>query len=153
ARGDLDHPIRLGGHSELGLLADAVDDMAVALQKAQAEMLERERLSREVELAREIQRSLLPPHPVTAGAFDVRGDQRAAAEVGGDYWDVLPLPDGRVGIAIADVAGKGLGGCLVMSMLSALLRALRRSYTTPAAMLVALDAELSQTLRPGVFVT
>jgi serine phosphatase RsbU (regulator of sigma subunit)/anti-sigma regulatory factor (Ser/Thr protein kinase) len=152
-RGDLDTPIRMRGRTELALLGDAVDEMAAALKSAQAEMLERERLAREVELAREIQRSLLPSQVVVAGDFDIRGDQRAAAEVGGDYWDVLPLPDGKVGIAIADVAGKGLAGCLVMSMLSALLRALRESYVSPAAMLAALDAQLSQSLRPGVFVT
>lgn len=152
-RGDFGTPIALRDRTELGLLADAVDEMAVALQRAQAEMLERERLSHEVTLARNMQRSLLPAGPLAAGPFDIRGDQRAAAEVGGDYWDALALPDGRVGIAIADVAGKGLAGCLVMSMLSALLRALRATHATPSAMLAALDERLSESLRPGVFVT
>ena len=152
-RGDFRHPIALRDRSELGVLADAVDEMAVALERAQVELLDRERLAHEVTLAREMQRSLLPAAPTTAGAFDIRGDQRAAAEVGGDYWDVLPLPDGRVGIAIADVSGKGLAGCLVMSMLSALLRALRTTHLSPTAMLVALDERLAESLRPGVFVT
>jgi serine phosphatase RsbU (regulator of sigma subunit)/anti-sigma regulatory factor (Ser/Thr protein kinase) len=152
-RGDLDTPIRLRDRTELGLLAETVNDMAGALKRAQAEMLERERLAHEVELAREIQHSLLPSHPVSAGPFDIRGDQSAAAEVGGDYWDVLPLPDGRIGLAVADVAGKGLAGCLVMSMLSALLRALRTTHASPAALLGALDERLAESLRPGVFVT
>jgi len=152
-RGDLDTPIRIGERTELGLLAGTVNEMAVALKRAQTEMLERERLAHEVELAREIQRSLLPAPEVRYGVFEVRGDQRAAAEVGGDYWDVLPLPDGRVGLAIADVAGKGLAGCLVMSMLSALLRTFRHTHHSPAALLAELDARLSETLRPGVFVT
>ena len=152
-RGDLETPIRLGDRTELGLLAGTINDMACALKRAQAEMIERERLAHEVELAREIQQSLLPSQPVTAGPFDIRGDQRSAAEVGGDYWDVLPLPEGRVGLAVADVAGKGLAGCLVMSMLSALLRAQRTTHSTPAAMLTALDERLSESLRPGVFVT
>ena len=152
-RGDLDSEIAVSGRTELSLLAGTVNDMARALKGAQAEMLERERLAHEIELAREIQRSLLPAKPVAAGPFDVRGDHRAAAEVGGDYWDVIPLPDGRFAVAIADVAGKGLAGCMVMSMLSALLRALRTTYESPAALLGALDERLSESLRPGVFVT
>jgi serine phosphatase RsbU (regulator of sigma subunit)/anti-sigma regulatory factor (Ser/Thr protein kinase) len=152
-RGDLDSPIRVRDRTELGLLAQTVNDMSAALKRAQAEMIERERLAHEVELAREIQRSLLPAETVTAGTFEIRGDQRAAAEVGGDYWDVLPLPDGRLGLAVADVSGKGLAGCLVMSMLSALLRALRTTETSPAALLTALDQRLCESLRPGVFVT
>lgn len=152
-QGDLDTPLRLGGRTEIGRLAETVNDMAAALKHAQNEMLERERLSHEMDLAREIQRSLLPSRSEAAGPFDIRGDQRAAAEVGGDYWDILPLPDGKVAIAVADVAGKGLAGCLVMSMLSALLRALRTSHTSPAALLAALDERLSETLLPGAFVT
>ena len=152
-RGDLETPIRLRDHTELGLLAEAVNEMAAGLQQAQVELVERERLAHEVDLARQIQESLLPRGPVTTGAFVVRGAHRAAAEVGGDYYDVLPLPDWRVALAIADVAGKGLAGCLVMSMLSALLRALRNAYTSPAALLSVLDERLGESLRPGVFVT
>jgi serine phosphatase RsbU (regulator of sigma subunit)/anti-sigma regulatory factor (Ser/Thr protein kinase) len=152
-RGDLDTPIRLRDRTELGLLAGTVNEMATTLKRAQAEMLERERLAHEVELARDLQSSLLPSRAVTAGAFDIRGDHQAAAEVGGDYWDVLALPDGRIGLAVADVAGKGLAGCLVMSMLSALLRAFRHLDVTPAGMLALLDERLAETLRPGVFVT
>ncbi len=152
-RGDLDSPLPETGITELGRLAATVNDMAAALKRGQAEMLERERLAHELELARDIQRSLLPSRAVVAGPFDIRGDQRAAAEVGGDYWDVLELPDGRIGVAVADVSGKGLAGCMVMSMLSALLRALRATHDSPAALLAALDERLSESLRPGVFVT
>src|SRR6185503_9757377 len=81
------------------------------------------------------------------------GSQRAAAEVGGDYFDYFVLADGRIGIAVADVAGKGLAGCLVMSMLSALLRAYRASIDSPAEMLAVLDERLGETLQVGSFVT
>jgi serine phosphatase RsbU (regulator of sigma subunit)/anti-sigma regulatory factor (Ser/Thr protein kinase) len=152
-RGDLDTPIRLKDRTELGLLADTVNEMTRTLKQAQAEMVERERLSHEVDLARQIQQSLLPAQAAHAGRYTVSGDQRAAAEVGGDYFDILPLQDGRIAIAVADVAGKGLAGCLVMSMLSALLRAFRESHDSPAALLATLDERLSESLRPGVFVT
>lgn len=152
-RGDLDTPLRLRDRTELGLLADAVNDMASALKRAQVEMVERERLAHEVELARQIQSSLLPSRSKTAGGFVIEGSQHAAAEVGGDYFDYFGLPDGRIGIAVADVAGKGLAGCLVMSMLSALLRAYRTSHASPARLLAVLDERLGETLQSGSFVT
>ena len=153
ARGDLDGLIRLRDRTELGLLADTINEMTRALKKAQVEMLERERLAHEIDLARRLQQSLLPPAPLHAGDFVVRGSQRAAAEVGGDYYDFLRLADGRIAVAVADVAGKGLAGCLVMTMLSALLRAFRDTDSGPAALLVAIDERLGEMLAPGTFVT
>jgi serine phosphatase RsbU (regulator of sigma subunit)/anti-sigma regulatory factor (Ser/Thr protein kinase) len=152
-RGDLDTPIALRDRTELGLLADSVNDMASRLKAAQRETVERERLARELELARSIQVRLLPTGPHRLGDFVLRGSHRAAAEVGGDYFDVLPLDDGRVAVTIADVAGKGLAGCLVMSMLSVLLRALRNEHRSPSALLVAVEEQLAPTLSPGTFVT
>lgn len=152
-RGDLATPLRLQDRTELGLLGNMMDDMAAELSRMQSEMVERERLAHEVELAREIQSSLLPSKPTTSGPFVVRGSQWAAAEVGGDYYDYFVLPDGKIGVAVADVAGKGLAGCLVMSMLSALLRAYRNTHVSPARMLAVLDERLGETLKRGSFVT
>lgn len=151
--GDFDTPIRLRCRTELGMLADTVDEMASRLKTAQAETLERERLSHELDLARDIQSSLLPKAATTAGSFLIQGVNRSASEVGGDYFDILPVAGGRIGIAIADVSGKGLSGCLAMSMLSALLRAYRDSYESPSALLAQMDARLSESLQPGSFVT
>jgi serine phosphatase RsbU (regulator of sigma subunit)/anti-sigma regulatory factor (Ser/Thr protein kinase) len=152
-RGELDAPIPVRGRTELALLAGNVNDMAARLKVAQEEMLEKERLSRELEIAREIQNRLLPSAPLAAGEVTLRGWQRPAAEVGGDYFEFLTLADGRVGFAVADVSGKGLGGCLVMSMLSALLRGLHAMHDSPSALLAALERQLQGTLRPGEFIT
>lgn len=152
-RGDLDTPLQVRDRTELGILAEEVNEMAARLKVARAETVERERLAREVELAREIQTRLLPHGRRVAGEHVLLGSHRAAAEVSGDYYDFLDLPDGRVAIAIADVAGKGLGGCLVMSMLSSLLRVLYATHTSPTALLVDLQKHLLQTLKPGEFVT
>jgi serine phosphatase RsbU (regulator of sigma subunit)/anti-sigma regulatory factor (Ser/Thr protein kinase) len=152
-RGDLDTPLAVRERTELGLLAEEVNDMAARLKAARSETVERERLAREVELAREIQQRLLPQGRRAAGEYALVGAHRAAAEVGGDYFDFLERPDGRIAVAIADVSGKGLGGCLVMSMLSALLRALYTTYESPTMLLVALEGHLLETLKPGEFVT
>jgi serine phosphatase RsbU (regulator of sigma subunit) len=152
-RGDLETRLDLPGTAEFTLLAQSVNSMAVQLKKAQEERVEKERLTHELDLAREIQRSLLPTSQARLGNLVVCGSQRAAAEVGGDYYDFLPLSDGRLAVAIADVAGKGLGGCLVMSMLSALLRAFTDDFDSPSALIAELDAKLTTTLRPGTFIT
>jgi len=152
-RGDLDTPIALRARTELGLLAEAVDEMAAELKLAQTSMVESERLAHEMELARDIQRNLLPAAGLDTGCCHVTGAHRAAAEVGGDYYDFFALPDGRVALAIADVSGKGMAGCLIMSMLSALLRSYHGDYGSPAALLVMLEQQLQDTLKLGQFVT
>jgi serine phosphatase RsbU (regulator of sigma subunit)/anti-sigma regulatory factor (Ser/Thr protein kinase) len=152
-RGDLDTPLAVRDHTEFGLLAETVNRMAARIKSAQREALERDRLAREVDLARQIQQSILPRSRVKFGQIVACGAQRAAAEVGGDYFDILPLRRNRVGLAIADVSGKGLAGCLVMSMLSALIRALRGTYDSPARLLVELERNLVPALERGSFVT
>lgn len=152
-RGDLDTRLEIRDQTELGLLAETVNQMTGELKVAQAQALERERLASEVELARRIQQSLLPSGRMECGDFVITGFHRAAAEVGGDYFDMLALPDGRVGLAIADVAGKGVPGCLVMSMLSVLLRTFSGAASSPGQALTALEQSLSRTLRRGTFIT
>ena len=151
--GDLSTPIALRDRTEFQRLAEAINDMASELRAAQSQMVEKERLKHEMELARQIQGALLPASSLVTGDFEILGVHQAAAEVGGDYFDVLELPEDNIGIAIADVSGKGLAGCMVMSMVAVLLRSLRRAYVTPSELLVALDEQLSGNLRPGVFVT
>ena len=124
-RGDLSTPLRLADRTEFGLLAEEVNGMASALKKAQQEMVERERLAREMELAQQIQLSILPSGQTVVGDFVIHGGHWAAAEVGGDYYDVITLPDGNIALAVADVSGKGLAGCLITAMIFSLLRALR----------------------------
>lgn len=151
--GDLDSPMNLNDRTELGLLADTVDEMAARIRESQRDMVEKERLAHEMDLAQDIQLSLLPDAHTVAGEFVIEGSYQAAAEVGGDFFDVFHLPDGRVGCIIADVAGKGLGGCLVTSMLAVLIRSQRNRFESPRELLIALEEGLVDQLAPGVFVT
>ena len=152
-RGDLNTPIRLKDRTEFGMLAETLNHMAGELREAQRLAIEKQRLAREMELARNLQRSLLPASRHQSGECVLVGAQEAATEVGGDYFDVVSLEDGRIGIAIADVAGKGIGGCLIMTMLAALLRGLRDRYESPSDLLVAIDRSLQGSLPKGGFVT
>jgi serine phosphatase RsbU (regulator of sigma subunit) len=152
-RGDLDTPVEIRDHTEFGLLATSINRMAAQLKVARAQALEKERLASEIGLARQIQQSLLPEARMVRDDFVMLGAHHEAEEVGGDYFDLLPLPDGRIALAIADVSGKGLQGCLIMSMLSALLHSLRTSSASPSAVLVALEENLGRRLALGTFIT
>ena len=88
------------------------------------EMAQRERLNRELEIAREVQERLFPQRLPPVPGLDYCGSCRPAREVGGDYYDFLELSEGRLGIAIGDVSGKGIGAALMMASLEASLRAL-----------------------------
>jgi serine phosphatase RsbU (regulator of sigma subunit)/pSer/pThr/pTyr-binding forkhead associated (FHA) protein len=82
---------------------------------------ERQRLEQELSIAREIQQALVPDGLQDYPNYSVAGILRPCNEVGGDYFDVFPLPDGRLALLIADVAGKGLGAALVTTMLQGVL--------------------------------
>jgi sigma-B regulation protein RsbU (phosphoserine phosphatase) len=152
-RGELDARVELRSRTELDHLAQSINEMATALESAQVERIEKERLSHEMELARQIQRSLLPGDAVTSGAYTIAGAQEAAAEVGGDYYDVFAFGDGRLGVVVADVAGKGLAGCMVTSMIAVLIRTLQPYFNSPSQLLNRLDESLQGMLQPGTFVT
>lgn len=118
----------------LGDLPFSSDDkqllMAVALQMALAvqnarlvqEIAEEERLRRELEIATTVQRRLFPECPPDVGSLDLAGVCHPARGVGGDYYDFILLDEGKVGIAVADVAGKGISAALLMSTVQASLR-------------------------------
>lgn len=153
AAGDLTTPLALSSRTEFGVLANTIDEMRESLRQAQMESLVRERLARELELARELQQSLIPVRPIVSGDCAVVGAHRPAYEVGGDYYDALQLADGRVAVAVVDVAGKGLRGCLVTTMVASLVRSTKEQFHSPAAMLAWLDGALSESLPGRIFVT
>ena len=111
-----------------GLDARSAAQTALALEVARLttaigrEMAQRERLNRELEIAREVQEHLFPQRLPSVPGLDYCGRCRPAREVGGDYYDFLELPEGRLGIAIGDVSGKGIGAALMMASLEASLR-------------------------------
>jgi len=114
--------------SDLRLLKSVAAQTGLALENANLmrtiadEVAHRERLNREVEIAREVQERLFPQKlPVVAG-LDYAGHCRPALGVGGDYYDFLALPEGRLGVAIGDVSGKGIAAALMMASLQASLR-------------------------------
>jgi sigma-B regulation protein RsbU (phosphoserine phosphatase) len=99
------------------------------------EMAQRERLNRELEIAREVQEHLFPQRLPPVLGLDYCGQCRPAREVGGDYYDFLDLSGGKLGIAIGDVSGKGVGAALMMASVEASLRALAPVVDDPAELM------------------
>ena len=87
-------------------------------------MVEQEKLSRDIQLAAEVQKRLFPDKPPVTAAVTLAGISLPARSVGGDYYDFFDLGDQRIGIALADVAGKGVAAALIMSVVQASLRIL-----------------------------
>ena len=119
----------LGGpytHDELEFLSTLANQGMIALENARLfeEALEKERLEEELSIASRIQQGLLPKSIPRAEGFDLAGLNIPSKQVGGDYYDFIPLDRKRIGIAIADVSGKGAPAALLMANLQASLRTL-----------------------------
>jgi sigma-B regulation protein RsbU (phosphoserine phosphatase) len=132
ARGNLDYRIKVTRRDQLGDLAAAFNGMTDSVQDMLDQVADRERLARELELAREIQESLLPDRHLRHGPFTVHATFRPATEVGGDYFDIFPLTEGRLVVVIGDVAGHGLHtGLLMASLKSSVAALIHEGYTGP----------------------
>lgn len=116
SRGDLRLLRNVATHAGLAL---ANGRLSAALA---ADSARRARLDREIEIAREVQQGLLPRRVPAVAGIDCAGACRPASGVGGDYYDFIDLPEGRLGIAIGDVSGKGIPAALLMASLRASLR-------------------------------
>ncbi len=114
--GDLDTRIAIKRHDQLGDLAVSFNRMTGSVKEMLVEVEEKERLKNELELAREIQQSLLPARHLRHDSLSVRAYFRPAAEVGGDYFDIFPLERNHLIVAAGDVAGHGLSTGLLMAM-------------------------------------
>lgn len=106
------------------MLMAIAGQMAFIIENAKLvqRMVEEERLRRELSVATEVQRRLFPASPPEVASLELSGFCQPAREIGGDYYDFLILDDGQVGIAVADVAGKGISAALLMSTVQASLR-------------------------------
>jgi sigma-B regulation protein RsbU (phosphoserine phosphatase) len=116
-----------------------------------AAAVEHERVHRELEIAAEIQRSLLPA--ARPAPFPVHGVNVPARTVSGDFFDILPLEDGRIAFCLGDVSGKGMNAALLMAKTASLYRCLAKSVDRPGRLLAMLNDEVFETATRGMFVT
>jgi phosphoserine phosphatase RsbU/P len=117
------------------------------------EVADRLSLKGELEVAREIQLAMLPTGTYVAGDAEICGVTRPANTVGGDFYDVLPLRDGRVIVTIGDVAGKGSPAALLMALLLAVLRTLVDEELEPCALVARLNRQICRHTPGSRFIT
>jgi sigma-B regulation protein RsbU (phosphoserine phosphatase) len=142
--------------AQLKLLQSLCKQIAVAIHNARRfgqERQERERMSLEAREARTIQQALLPKTSPYVPGFAITGLSVPAGEVGGDWYDYIPFADGRVGLVLADVSGKGTAAALLMSATRGMLRSLAEATCTPAEVLAKLDRLLAGDFPSDKFVT
>jgi sigma-B regulation protein RsbU (phosphoserine phosphatase) len=141
---------------QLRILRALCDHIAIAVHNAcrfQSERAEREIMNREALEARAIQQALLPKSSPYIPGFMVSGLSVPARAVGGDWYDFIPFPDGRWGLVLADVSGKGTAAALLMSATRGMLRSLAEAYCTPGEVLTKLNCLLAEDFPAGKFVT
>lgn len=117
------------------------------------EVADRLSLKRDLEVAREIQQAMLPNGTWAGPEMEAFGMTRPANTVGGDFYDILPQPDGRVILALGDVAGKASPAALLMALLLAMLRTLTDEGLEPAALVERLNVQVCRQAPPSRFIT
>jgi sigma-B regulation protein RsbU (phosphoserine phosphatase) len=117
------------------------------------EVADRLSLKGELEVAREIQLAMLPKGTYRADDIEICGMTRPANTVGGDFFDVLPLPDGRIIVTLGDVAGKGSPAALLMALLLAVLRTLVDEELPPPALAERLNVQICRHSPSSRFIT
>lgn len=130
------------------LIAFALMNLLVLLEVA-----DRLSLKNDLEIARQIQQAMLPSGLFSAPGVETVGLSRPANTVGGDFYDILPLEDGRLVVAVGDVAGKGSPAALLMALLLAMMRTLVDERLEPAELVTRLNVQVSRHAPGTRFIT
>ena len=126
---------------------------AIGNARVHREANEKKEIEGELKNAREVQRVLLPQEDPMVAGFRLNGTNLPAKIISGDYYDYIDLPDGKLGVVVADVSGKGVPAGLLMAMCRSLLRAFSLSHTSPSAVLSAVNRYLFPDIREDMFIS
>ena len=141
--------------TEKSFLSTLVGQAGLAIENALLlnELTEQERLKRELEIARMVQNSLLPQSKPKISGLDIDGLCLPATEIGGDYFDYFQLNENTIGIAIADVTGKGTSAAFYMAVVKGIMLSLTPIYSSPKQLLCELNRRLFGTMDRKIFIT
>lgn len=156
-KGDLEYRVTLQTKDEFESLGESFNTMAEELKAMMAnlerETAERERLSRELEIAHHIQESFLPDRAPAVPGFDLAARSIPALFVGGDFYDFIPIGENRYGLVIADVSGKGVSAALFMALSRTLVRASTADEPSPATAITQANRLIYEDSKTSMFVT
>jgi serine phosphatase RsbU (regulator of sigma subunit) len=153
AHGELGTRVGVPAGRELGRLAHTFNRMAEDLARQREELLEQERLRKELEMCRRIQEELLPHEPLRVPFLEAHGVSLPAREVGGDFFNYFALPSGETALLVGDVSGKGVPAALLMANLQATLKARVPLQADLALLAEELDREIEASTPRTSYVT
>lgn len=156
-QGNLDYTVDIKTGDEIENLANSFNKMASDL-RGQMEIIrlttaEKERVQKELEIAKGIQQTFLPESAPEIEGFDLAGLNTPALEVGGDFYDFIPVDLNKWGLVVADVSGKGVPAALFMALSRTLIRANTTGTSTPAETIHRTNNMISEDSRANMFVT
>jgi serine phosphatase RsbU (regulator of sigma subunit) len=143
------------GRSDLDLLTGIANQCGIAIGNARLhqQLLRQQRLAQDLRFAEQVQRSFLPQRLPTITGYAFASHYDPAFEVGGDFYDVVDLGDGCIGLLVGDVSGKGVSAALRMARMSTELRFCAMAEREPAAVMTRANRTLLETSQDEIFVT
>ena len=143
------------GEDDQSLLQALADQASLSVNNAMltVEVAEQERIRRDLQIARDIQKQLLPDSCPNIPGFEISAHANSATEVGGDYYDFFWVDDDHLGILVADVSGKGVPAALVVAMIRSAFRAQAPGNTDVRDVLARVNSFITGDLRANMFVT
>jgi phosphoserine phosphatase RsbU/P len=150
--GPMDAPF---SQSDFVVFKSIAEQSAFALYNAiiYSEANEKKRLDHDLEIARDIQRVLLPAEPPSVNGFEISGINVPARQVSGDYFDYIKVDEERLGVAIADVSGKGVPASLIMAICRSVLRSQAAQNPSPADVLRKVNRQLYPDIKEDMFIS
>jgi len=153
SHGDLDSQLPLTGAGEFYEISRALNELITRIRRDRKNIVEREILHKEMQMAEEIQRALIPSKLPTTRGFDIAAIYKAAHMVGGDLFDFVQMDEQTLAVAVADVSGKGIPGSLVMAMVRTALQLEARENRSAREILIRLNEFTARHIKQGMFVT
>ncbi len=151
--GDLEYKIVLKQRDELGFLAERFNTMTNELKISRKKVIEKELFEKDLEIASEIQHFLIPENIPPIMNLNINAVYKPARFVGGDYYDVIPISDKQYGFIIVDVAGKGSGAAIIMSMITSIVHSEAYKTIDSSKLMISLNNKLIKRLPVGSFAT
>lgn len=153
ASGDLKTELPLEGAEEFFEISRAFNELMTRVSQDRENIIAREKMAKEIEVASHIQKTLLPRELPDLPGLELETFYRAAEVVGGDLYDVLRIDPERFCMVVADVSGKGVPASLVMSMLRTVIQIHSTDKTSAKETLIKVNEYLQHNIPPGMFIT
>lgn len=141
--------------TDFSLVESLAEQVGLAVHNSDAMQIQidKNKLDLDIELASNIQSLLLPSKFPASGNIEFAAHYTAAQKIGGDLYDVFSIDENRIGVAIADVSGKGISASILMAICQTNLRHVSRQKTSPSEVLIAINAQMGDSMRRDMFIT